>query len=593
MKKIFLIIATVLILSQNVMAELVKPDLAAKYAQKVLRMKQSPVLETMPSLRAQSRDAKSADPEYYIFNNPQGGWVIIAADDRVNPVIAYSNQGSFSTTSMPDNLKWWMDGVAQVVNDVRVKDLPVSESVRNAWNALAAGKEMITEGTTKYTETALWNQGEPFNNLCPVITGENERAVSGCVATAMAIIMQYNSWPEHGKGVIGGYSTRSSAYIPAYDISSHYYDWELMSDEAVVKGQTGTWNFEQKESVAQLIHDCGVAVQMEYSSEGSGTSDSRMIYAMQEHMSYSANSSLISRSSYSLDEWYALIKNEIDNGRLVYYSGQGNAGGHAFVCDGYDTEGSKLRINWGWGGSANGYYTLDLSVESAGFNFSNEQSAVIGLAPDTTSVEAVKNLGFYLCYNNGFYGMEPLVPADINLGGELSFYVGWISSLSARDLVLDFKVCLEDKDGNVRQEGWPLHMEIPSGKGFIYANQTEMTTLTVAPDLTDHFRLYVKNGEDWVPMVGNNDLLPQVDGVICGVIQDPVIIVPDDCAAGKTIDLSLTLGFTHVAEVKWTVNGEALQANQVQLVKGKNVIRADVKYLDETSGSIFRTVTLE
>ena len=140
MKKIFLIIATVLILSQNVMAELVKPDLAAKYAQKVLGMKQSPIQETMPSMRAQARDAKSADPEYYIFNNPQGGWVIIAADDRVNPVIAYSTQGSFSATSMPENLKWWMDGVAQVVNDVRVKDLPVSESVRNAWNSLAAGK---------------------------------------------------------------------------------------------------------------------------------------------------------------------------------------------------------------------------------------------------------------------------------------------------------------------------------------------------------------------------------------------------------------------------------------------------------------------
>ena len=94
-------------------------------------------------------------------------------------------------------------------------------------------------------------------------------------------------------------------------------------------------------------------------------------------------------------------------------------------------------------------------------------------------------------------------------------------------------------------------------------------------------------------MHGNLDILPEVEGIICGVIQDPVILIPDDCAAGQEIKLNLSLGFTHVKSVKWCVNGTEIEGNNAILVQGENVIRADVEYLDESTGSIFKTLQLE
>ena len=597
MKKSLFTIIAVLVLAQYVMAEFVRPDIAARYAQGVLGMSQSPVPESSGPMRASGRDGKTSEPEYYVFNNPDGGWVIIAADDRVNPVIGYSLEGSFSTTGMPENLQWWMDGVSGTIDEVRQSGREASASVRAAWESLSMGVFPITDGKKKYIETALWSQNEPYNDLCPIVNGETKRSAAGCIATAMAIIMQSNCWPLHGSGVIGGYTTMTSeTYIPAYSIDEHRYDWDIMSDEKVVGGKTKTWTFAQKEQVAQLIHDCGVAVQMNYSSEGSSSFSGKMLKAIQTNMRYSDNATLVSRSSYKLDKWFTLIKNEIDQGRVVYYGAVSDAGGHAFVCDGYesDTISPRLRINWGWGGDCNGYYTLDLTISKYGYKFVDMQEAIIGLAPDTAVVEMEDAIDFVCVNHNGFYGIKPLVPADITKGSEIRFRVGWIMNNSNRNLTPEFKICLEDKDGNIKQRGWNLIMNIPPSDGYIYYDDTDKAIVMETPLLTDCFRLYIKDGsEGWKPMAGNYDILPNVDGIVCGVIQDPVIIIPDGCSAGQEIELSLSLGFTHVKSVEWSVNGAALDANKVKLTKGRNDIRADVVYLDGTRGSIYKTLQLE
>lgn len=595
MKKLFLTIIAVLVLTRPVNAEFVKPDIAARCAMGVLGMKELPAYENRNSLYAPGRDGNDAVPEYYVFNNPQGGWVIIASDDRVNPIVGYSDKGAFNTSSMPENLQWWMDGVAGEIDAVRQSDLEATPSVRAAWESLMAGAMPVTEGTRKYITTALWTQTKPYNDMCPIVSGENKRAVTGCVATAMAIVMHSNRWPAHGEGEIGNYTTATNpTFIPAYDMASHNYNWDVMWERNVVNGNTVSWNSEQKQQVAQLMYDCAVAVEMDFSSESSSASSGSMLKAMKEHMSYSDKAMLLSRASYTLDKWFSLIKNEIDNGRVVYYAGVTEAGGHAFVCDGYDTQDSKLRINWGWGGDCDGYYTLDLSIPQYNYQFSDMQEAIIGLAPDTANVELEETVNLVLLNYNGFYGIEPIIPADLTIGSLINFYVGWVMNNNNHDVNVEFKVCLEDKEGNIRQDGWPLTMKIPASNGYIYSDQTEKRLLQVSPALTDHFRLYIKNGNgEWEPMHGNYDLLPDVDGVICGVIQDPVIIVPDGCAAGQEIELSLSLGFTHVSAVKWMVNGTAVNGGKVKLNHGDNTICAQVEYLDGSSGSVFRTLKLE
>ena len=137
-------------------------------------------------------------------------------------------------------------------------------------------------------------------------------------------------------------------------------------------------------------------------------------------------------------------------------------------------------------------------------------------------------------------------------------------------------------------------MDFPASNGYFYSDETEKTTLTVSPELTDIFRLYYKDDQgEWQPMQGNLDILPDVDGIICGVVQDPLIIVPDDCGADQVIKLNHTLGFTHVKSVKWSVNGKELENDEWKLINGKNRIRADVEYLDGSKGSLYRTIQLE
>ena len=581
-----------LVLAVAVSAELVRPDVAARYAQSVLGMKELPEPESPALMRAPGRDTRSADPDYYVFNNPAGGWVIIAADDRVNPVVAYSDEGSFSVTGIPDNIRWWMDGVSETIEAARAADEQPSAAVRAAWRrapragAPASGKVVL--------ETAHWGQSTPYNDQCPIVTGENIRSLTGCVATAMAIIMRYNRWPAQGKGVIGGYTTTTAkTYIPAYSIDDHVYDWDNLPLTDAGSSSAG-WTSDQKSMIAQIMHDCGVAVNMDYTSTTSGTSSGYMLSAIQQNMSFSESSVLISRSSYRLDEWYSLIKNEIDNGRVVYYGGEGDAGGHAFVCDGYDTDGSKLSINWGWEGRYNGFYTLDLFDEDLGIDFSRSQEAVIGLAPDTAQVDLDNVVTLACMFYDGLYGIRPVAPIDIVKGTAIKFDMGWFMNSLNQEVVADFKICLEDKDGNLRQEGWYSKCKIPASDGYIYSNTTGNDVLSVYPALTDRFRLYIKNGDgEWEPMHGNFDILPDIEGIMCGVTQDPVIMVPDGCAAGQVIDLSLTMGFTHVKSVRWSLNGTPIEGNKVKLVQGGNAIRADVVYLDDTTGSLFRTLQLE
>ena len=582
-------LALALVLAIVVRAELVRPDVAARYAQGILGMSEAPKPESSGAMRAPGRDGQS-DPDYYIFNNPDGGWVIIAADDRVNPVIGYSLAGTFPVKDIPDNLRWWMDGVSQMIDAARESGVQASDAVRSAWRS-----SRRAPGNSKVElETALWSQGAPYNDQCPIVTGENVRSVTGCIATAMAIIMRYNKWPSHGNGVIGGYTTNTAkTYIPAYSIDSHVYEWEDLPLTNASSNAAG-WTSAQKNMIAQIMHDCGVATNMDYTSTSSGTSSGFMLTAIQENMSYSESSVLISRSSYRLDEWYRLIKNEIDNGRVVYYGGDGDAGGHAFVCDGYDTDGSKLRINWGWGGAYNGFYTLDLYDAELDLDFPHNQEAIIGLAPQSVPVELDSIISLACVAYDGFYGIEPLEPTDMIRGTAIDFRLGWFVNNYNHSLDAEFKIVLEDKDGKLRQEGWRSTIKFPAPDGYMYSEKTEKTVLAVSPEISDRFRLYIKNSNgEWEPMHGTYDILPDVDGIICGVIKDPVILVPDGCTAGQEIDLSLSLGFTHVKSVKWSVNGTPLEDGHVTLVQGTNAIRADVEYLDDSVGSIYRTLQLE
>jgi hypothetical protein len=590
MKRYFLTSLLLGIFALYAAAGLVTPDRAAGYAAGLLGMSSTPVAENGPQNRAASRNG-ATDPEYYVFNNPDGGWVMIAADDRVTPVLGYSENGRFRVDDMPDNISWWMEGVAKVIDNVRDMDMEAPDDVRKAWSVLQE-RYLTASGNSKTIKTALWDQIDPYNELCPMVAGDNTRSITGCVATAMAIVMRHNSWPAHGTGVVNSYMTMSTnTYIPADPIENHTYEWNDMPMTNANDGKS-VWKAAQKRQVAQLMYDCGVSVEMDYTSWGSSASSDYIPNALRTYFSYSDKAMQVFRASYSVDEWLALMKDEIDAGRVVLYCGSGDAGGHAFVCDGYDIDNKKLSINWGWGGDCNGFFTLDLPA-TEDFVFSEFQSAIIGIAPNTADVthNGVEDLLQYP-YDNMF-GLRPSMNADIVKGQEIRFEIGYFMNYTDHDVDKDFKVVLLDSAGTVRQEGWTLSMSFPASNGYVYSDYSEPAVLTVTPQLTDYFKLFVKNGNDWVPATHNHDVVPDAKGICCGISPNPLIVLPDACTAGQEITLSLTLGFVPVKSVKWSLNGKEIQGNKVTLVQGENVIKADVEYHNDTEGAITAKVITE
>ena len=599
MRRRGIIAVLILAFSQCAMASVVTPEDAARYAGKFMGMSSAPTPDNVPMQRSASRGGVR-EPEYYVFNNPDGGWVIIASDDRITPVLAYSESGSFDPDAdMPENLSSWIDDVSQAINVMRSSDEVASAQVSAAWSALR-GVGDAPESTKKEIETACWDQNYPYNNLCPIVAGETNHSATGCVATARAIAMRYNNWPEKGKGRIGGYTTATHKYgVRSYSIDNREYNWSGMP---LSDGARGGWTSEQKQEVAQLMYDCGVMVEMDYTLNESGAKMYKIAAAMNEHMSYSDKILEICRASYPVDEWFSIMKNEIDANRVVIYSASGSVGGHAMVCDGYDTDGCKLHINWGWGGTANGFYTLDLSGVNTkvyrNLSFGSNHLAVIGIAPDTSVVShnEKSQLGFYPF--SECPGLTPITEEEVFMhdmvkDATLRFKVGYFLNESNHWVTKELKVCLMDSSGTIRQDGWTGRLTVPAANNLGYMAETVSSRLTVTPEITDYFKLYFREGSEWVPAIHNYELFPDADGICCGVTPDPVIILPDECSAGQQIKLKLTYGFVPVKTVKWSVNGTEYKAPTLVLGAGTTEIRADVTYYDESEGTITATINAE
>ena len=367
MKKLFVLVLA-LLLSISVFAEGISREEALQYARRFFSDTPKAALDIV-------WEGDHADnPAFYVINREGGGFLILSGEMAVNPLLGYSYTGTFRTQGMPVHMKDWFGGLERDINHVReMKSVP-KEKVLREWEAL--GVRTKAGGTEHVIESAQWDQGAPYNKYCP--TGSNgHKCVTGCVATAMAIVLRHNMYPAHGYGELRTYTTSSQKiYVEGYSIEDHEYKWDMMPLTGVSRAST-----ECQEQIAQLMYDCGVMIQMDYSPSGSGAVSMYMPSVIAEHMAYSPETLLYRKSMYKNKEWLELIKSELDQDRLVFYSAQdaSGKGGHAFVIDGYDDSG-LLRVNWGWSGHGNAFYNLDLEVD--GYRFSNDQGAVLGLIPD-------------------------------------------------------------------------------------------------------------------------------------------------------------------------------------------------------------------
>lgn len=293
-----------------------------------------------------------ATTAYYVFNmGTDGGFVIVSADERTEPILGYSSHGHFDVDKLPDNARAWLDEVAAQIGYVQQQQLP---SQRRTPRKAAAKEEPVKQPIAPMI-TTMWNQGAPYNNLCPMENGK--RSVTGCVATAMAQVIYYhraNNPAFLARAIPDYYSSKDSMHVDGVPAGT-LFDWDNMLDRYSGSNYTDL----QANAVATLMLCCGVSVRMMYSSSASGAFSGDVPDALKTYFGFAQATTVRPRSIYSVDEWDAMLYNELTLNRPIYYSGSSMGGGHAFVIDGYDGAG-LFHVNWGWGGSSNGYFLISI-----------------------------------------------------------------------------------------------------------------------------------------------------------------------------------------------------------------------------------------
>lgn len=308
-----------------------------------------------------------------VFNFENGGFLLLSADDAAIPVIGYSLENEFFIDNIAPAAREWVAMHEREILYIKKNHVPASETTRELWD------EIMASNTKSYNRSVMvapllkstWNQNKYYNVLCPADANSPEgydgHVPNGCVALAMASVMHYYRYPEQG---LGNHSYHSNYGVHTVNFTQQYYCYDAMPFSL------NNYNNE----VAKLIYQSGVSVNMDYAIDGSGAQTGDAAYAMQSHFRYDSDISAASRNTYNTNSWIELLKNNIDAQHPIIYSGYSEEGGHAFVCDGYDSD-NNFHFNWGWGGHGNGFFTVANNVEGSVGGYSSWQGIVHSIYP--------------------------------------------------------------------------------------------------------------------------------------------------------------------------------------------------------------------
>ena len=323
----------------------------------------------------------------YIFANLDGnGFVILPDDDCATPVLAYSADNQFSLSNMPVHVESWLRAYDDEIAQLVAVGAEADKTVADEWYRLLNDLPLVAASKAGVSPllTTTWNQEPFYNSLCPLYDGVH-RSVTGCTATATAQVMKYWNYPRTGFGSrtyidtlsdIGVYDTLTA------DFGATTYDWEHMPN-ALTSSSSDT----EVLAVATLIYHVGIAVDMDYGSSSGAYTTSYGFFnwgasenALPYYFKYSSGLRGVEKNHIGDAEWRQLLKTELNEGRPIIYSGEDRTGGHAFVCDGYNSL-SRFHFNWGWGGRYDAFYAIGSLNPNYSFDLNN--TAIVGIQPDT------------------------------------------------------------------------------------------------------------------------------------------------------------------------------------------------------------------
>jgi len=308
----------------------------------------------------------------YFIGNIGKGFVIVSADDNVEPILAYSTESQFIYPIQSPEVKWWINGYANEIKEVS-KMKSASIDIKQKWESLLNGTYKAPKATVGPLVLTKWNQtggseDYPYNYFCP---GETP---VGCVATATSQVLRYHSYPATGRGWHTYNHPMYGRLTAVFDTTN--YNWNNMPYTSSTR------------DVALLCSQVGVALDMDYDISGSGAYTFDLTYILPNYFKYDTTIRYYSRSYIEnlngAQAWIDTLKRQIDLNQPIVYAGYGSSGGHAFVCDGYDDD-NNFHFNWGWGGAYDGFYSLS-SLDPGSSDFTKGQSAVINIKPASATI---------------------------------------------------------------------------------------------------------------------------------------------------------------------------------------------------------------
>ncbi len=355
---IILFLSLTLILSAVPVEEAIVTQVAANWHQLKTNQRTAPALE--PIL---------LDQRVWLCTIEDGGYVLVAGDDAAYPVLAWSETGTFDPENNPAAQNW-LAAIGRQMDTIADRRIS-NDEMRPLWDALLEGDDTYSsiDRDVEPLITSRWHQRWPYNAHCPEDDdGYNGHVLVGCCATAAVQLMRFWQHPVNG---VGSHSYEHGQYgTIAADFSEATYIWSEMPDTLS----------DYNEEVAEICFHAGVAMDMNYGVGGSGASFEAVYYAFSTHFSYNPAAQLLPRHSYDEDVWDTMIREELDEGRPIYYFGTEEDGtGHAFIIDGYNDP-DHFHVNWGWGGNCDGYFYFS-NLVGGSHDFTYQQEAFFDLFP--------------------------------------------------------------------------------------------------------------------------------------------------------------------------------------------------------------------
>jgi len=337
------------------------------------------VLQRQSTRSTASEIACLKETETYCIYGDKMGFAVISRDDKSDAVLGYS-MTPFDEENIPCGLSWWLNAVEATLLQTSI-----------------ISHKTITRGESTVIEPMIiskWGQGDPYNAKCPTFKGK--KAPVGCVATAMAQLMFFYNYPEKAQGV-GYYTLGDASHQYSITVNS-IYDWSQIK-----ASYAGSWFMteDEKQNIAQLAYDAGVASHMNYASDGSGSTAYDAANGFGQIFQFDSLAMKCISRDYCVndDEWRNIIINEFKSGHPLIMCGQDmTQGGHCFIIDGLDKDG-LVHVNWGWDGKSDGYYNLtDMnpsgilgSSSTMHFNFSQSVITNVKCQPNTEEGEIYRS----------------------------------------------------------------------------------------------------------------------------------------------------------------------------------------------------------